>query len=424
MARRRRKKPTFAEQKLRETLESGLGLADPECPYFGECGGCVWQAIDYRRQLEFKREWIERTFHEYGLSEVEVPMPLPSPRLYGYRNKMEFSFAARRWFSRHEIESGDPLDRDFALGLHARGAFDRVLDIHSCPLQAEPANALLQATREFAKESGLPPYDIHAQEGFYRFLILRYGFYTDQLMVVLVTTRRDSEQMKRYVDFLHARELQPTSVVNGVTDAPASTSQGSELFVDFGEPCLEERLLGKAFVLEPDAFFQPNTYGAEVLAEKVLEYANLRGTETVLDLYCGVGVFAILAAEQAERVIGIEKLPSAVESARRNARRNGIDNAQFLAHDLDRGIRTLPGDARPEVVITDPPRAGMHARTIQAILDLAPERIISVSCHPVPQAENLAKLCAEGDYYIAEVQPVDLFPHTAHVENVALLMRS
>jgi len=420
---RRRRRKTFADQKLEETLELGLGLAEPECRYFGDCGGCVWQSMAYERQLEFKREWVQQAFADAGLSDVDVPLPLPSPELYGYRNKMEFSFASRRWLTRREIDSGEVLDRDFALGLHCRGAFDRVIDIASCPLQSAEANAYLEATRNFARESGLEPYDLRRQTGFYRYLTIRHGVMTQQTVVVLVTTERRPDVMKAFTEYLHAHDLDPACVANGVTDSKASTSEGSEYFVDYGPPEFEERLRGWSFTLGVDAFFQPNTRGAERLCEVIERYAALEGHETVLDLYCGVGVLAIMLAPRARWVLGVEKAASAAQYATRNAASNGLTNAQFFAADLDTGIPPFPEHFRPDVVVTDPPRAGMHKKTLGALRDLAPERIVSVSCHPVPQAENIVALCEGGAYFVAEAQPVDMFPHTAHVENVVLLKR-
>ncbi len=422
MARRRKK--SFAAARLEEELASGLHLAEPQCRFHEPCGGCSWQAVSYERQLTIKREWVQQTFAEAGLEDVQIPAPIASPSQYGYRNKMEFSFAARRWLTHEEISSGEEFRRDFALGLHAPGAYDRVMDMDACPLQSDVANAYLDATREFALESGEPPYHLRQNTGFYRYLILRQGFNTNQTLVLLITTERKPDVMAAYVDHLAARGLDPVCVANGVTDRLGSTSEGAEIHVDLGDGILRERLKGATFELAPDSFFQPNTLAAEKLVDVVSEYAALTGSETVLDLYCGVGVLSILLAGSAGRVIGMEKMESAVDRARLNAELNDAPNTEFVAADLDQGLVHLPVGSRPDVVVTDPPRAGMHAATVGALLTLAPQRIVYVSCHPKPQAENLMALCADGLYYVAETQPVDLFPQTPHIENVALLVRA
>ncbi|MDA1191373.1 MAG: methyltransferase domain-containing protein, partial [Candidatus Poribacteria bacterium] len=252
----------------------------------------------------------------------------------------------------------------------------------------------------------------------------RYGENTGQTCAVLVTTERKPEVMAAYVKHLHDSGLAPTCVVNGVTDSVAGTSEGAALFIDGGEPYFQERLRDKTFTLSPDSFFQPNTEAAELLVGVAERYANLSGSEMLLDLYCGVGVFSILFSSQVSQSVGIEILPAAVIHATQNADQNGVSNARFLAANLDEGIHGFLGSTRPDVVITDPPRAGMHPKAVAALRDLAPSRIVYVSCHPVPQAENIAALCEGGLYDLAEMQPVDLFPQTPHVENVALLRRN
>jgi 23S rRNA (uracil1939-C5)-methyltransferase len=414
---------SYAQRCLEEAFERGLALAEPQCDYFGECGGCAWQPIAYERQLEFKRAWVEQALAAHGLGDVPVPTPVASPDLYRYRNKMEFSFSAHRWFTRREIESGETLSRRFALGLHAAGAFDRVLDIAACPLQSDAANAYLAATRDFARTSHRPPYHARARHGFFRYLVLRRGIHTGQSLILLVTTARDSDLMQDYVAHLNIAGLKPTTVCNGVTDRPASTSEGCRIHVDAGEGRIEERILDWVFDLGPDTFFQPNTRGAERLCEVVGDLAGLTGREAVLDLYCGVGVLALCVSPKAREVYGVEHAEGAVEMARVNAAKNGVENVRFLAADLDKGLPSPLTLLDVDVVIADPPRAGMHANTVRALRDLAPPRIVSVGCHPLGQARNIADLCARGEYFLAEVQPVDLFPHTPHIENVALLVR-
>ncbi len=416
--RRRRKKRTYAEQ----CLEEAEPTEQPRCAYFGECGGCAWQTVAYDRQLEFKRAWIEKQLAECGFDAVEIPLPAPSPDIYGYRNKMEFSFAAWRWLTRAEIASGEEYDRGFALGMHAAGAYDRVIDIQPCPLQTDEANRLLDATRAFARSSGEEPYSVRRQDGFFRYLSLRVGVQTGQTAVVLTTTERNEPLMRRYVQFLAENGMEPHVVANGVTNRLGSSSEGAEIYIDGGAPTFQERLGPFIFDLAPDSFFQPNTMAAEMLCGVTAECAGLTGDETALDLYCGVGALSLFLAQKAERVIGIEKAASAAKLAYRNAQQNSFENAFFLEADLDKGLPNLP-IGRPEVVVADPPRAGIHPKAIRGILELKPLRIVYVSCNAKAQAQDMARLCASGRYQLVKTHPIDMFPQTPHVENVAVLER-
>ena len=417
--RRRRQKRTYAE----ECLEGEEQTEEPACAYFGECGGCSWQTIPYERQLEFKRVWVERQLFENGFKELETPPTEPSPDIYGYRNKMEFSFAARRWLTRSEIDTGFEYDREFALGMHAKGAFDRVIDIQTCPLQTKEAGRLLEETRAFAKSSGEPPYSVRRQDGFFRYLTIRIGVNTGQTAVALTTSERNEPLMRRYVERLRQAGLEPTLTANGVTNRLGSSSEGSEIYIDGGGPTFQERVGGLTFDLSPDSFFQPNTLAAELLFRRAVDFAQLDESETVLDLYSGVGAVSLFLAKKAKRVIGVEKLAGASQLAYRNAVQNGFDNAFFLEADLDKGLPNLPPEPI-DAAVADPPRAGIHPKTIRALLELRPRRIVYLSCNPKAQALDLAKLCQTRQYRLARTQPIDLFPQTPHVENAALLERA
>jgi 23S rRNA (uracil1939-C5)-methyltransferase len=419
----RKRKLSYAQERLEEAQASGVATEIPACRVFGECGGCAWQSVAYAIQLEYKRQWVERAYRAVGRNDVDVPTPLGSPDLYRYRNKMEFSFSARRWLTRAEIASGSSFDREFALGLHASGAFDRVLDMESCPIQSEVADRILALTRTFARESSRRPFDLRRGDGFYRYLAIRVGVNTGETLVNLVTSERDPAVMSAYRDALSAAGASPTSLYNGVTNLPGSTSENAELYHDDGAPMIRERLGSLTFTLAPDTFFQPNTRTAERIAAIVRDFAELSGVERVVDLYCGVGTLSLTIASAAGYVIGLERSEASVAYANANANANGVGNARFLVADVDRDALASIVGSRPDIVVVDPPRAGMHARALRALRELAPTRIVYVSCHPVSQAENVAILCSDGLYRLERLQPVDQFPHTPHVECIALLRR-
>jgi len=373
--------------------------------------------------LEFKRQWVERAYRAVGLHHGDVPTPLSSPDLYRYRNKMEFSFSARRWLTRSEIASGSSFDRRFALGLHTPGAFDRVLHLDSCPIQTERADRLLAATGRFARQSSKMAYDVRRAEGFYRFLTIRVGVHTGQTLVTLVTSERDAALMRAYWEALHEEGVAPTGLYNGVTSRVGSTSENATLYHDGGAPTIQERLGALTFTLAPDSFFQPNTRAAEQIVALVNDFAELSGGEQVIDLYCGVGTLSLAVASRAECVVGLERSGSSVALAIENAKANEVGNARFVVADLNAGIPAQIASVKPDVVIVDPPRVGLHANVIHALREMAPARIVYVSCHPVSQAENIAALCLGGAYELERLQPVDQFPHTPHVECIALLRK-
>lgn len=354
---------------------------------------------------------------------VEVPTPIGSPDFYRYRNKMEFSFSGRRWLTRVEVASGALFDRGFALGLHVPGAYDRVLHLETCPLQTEIADQILEATGRFARDSARPPFDLRRGEGFYRYLTVRVGIHTGETLVVLVTSERDPALMEAYKGALETAGVLPSSLYNGVTNRPAATSEGAELYHDDGTPTIRERLDKWTFLLGPDTFFQPNTRAAERLLFLVREWAELGRNEEVIDLYCGVGTLSLAVASAARRVMGLERSGASVALAKRNALENGIANAEFAVTDLDAGIPPEVEPLRPQLVLVDPPRAGIHPKALRALREKAPARILYVSCYPVSQAENVAALCSEGLYRLERIQLIDQFPHTEHIECVALLRR-
>ena len=420
------KRRDYLRARVEEWLETSPHRVQAPCAHFGVCGGCKWQDVDYSYQLELKRDIVSETLTRLGGFEgVPVHSTLPSPEIYGYRNKMEFSFSAQRWILPDEP---DPLPkpRNFALGFHIPGRFDKVLDIDRCWLQSEPANSVLTAVKMFARESGLPAWDTRTREGFWRFLVIREGKHTGQMMVNVVTYDHRKELMQRLAERILGENPDITSLVNNVTTSPGGSAFGEQEFLIHGAPVIEEKLGGLVFEISANSFFQTNTLQAERLYAKVLEFSRLTGGEVVYDLYSGTGTISLFLAGRAGRVVGIEVVPSAIADAKRNARRNGIENCHFVAGDIAkemkqaREIRSRHG--RPDVVVVDPPRAGIHPRGIRGILELAPARIVYVSCNPATFARD-ARALVEGGYALRQVQPVDMFPHTSHIELVAELER-
>lgn len=413
-----------AEAKLVEVLEPGPGRIKPPCIHLPDCGGCSRQQMVYSEQLRWKRQHVIDAFGRIGgFNDVPVLETIGCDRPFFYRNKMEFSFGDRRWVTDEEIASGDPLDREFALGLHASGRFDRVLDIRECLLQSERSNRIIAATRTFALEHGLRPYGARSHEGLLRHLIVRESEATGEVMVVIVTSDEAEEAMTEYARTLLDAVPEITTIVQGVHRGKAQVSFTQELRTLHGPGTLTERIAGNSFILSPFSFFQTNTAQAERLFQLALDAAALRPTDVAWDLYCGAGTITLAAARQAREVIGVEINAGSVEDAHANADRNGVTNARFIAGDMRAVLlgeegRDLP---RPDVVIVDPPRAGMHEDVVRALLEQAPERISYVSCNPTTQARDCAILSER--YTVESVQPVDMFPQTYHVETVARLVR-
>jgi 23S rRNA (uracil1939-C5)-methyltransferase len=339
---------------------------------------------------------------------------------------MEFSFAAARWLTDDEIASGEPMARDFALGLHAPGRFDRVLDLHECHLQSEWSARLVNGMRDLALSHGWAPWDTRAQDGFLRHLVIRQAAHTPDRMVNLVTNGHDAARMATVADWLRAEFPETTTFVNTIHTGLAQTSYGEAVETVFGPGTIRDMIGDLTFEIASNAFFQTNTRAAEALYAVAAEMADFRETDLVHDLYCGAGTISLYVAPRVRHVVGAELIEAAVENARANAVANGVPNATFVAGDLMRLYTPdfLAAHGTPDVIVVDPPRAGMHPKVVDQIARVAPERIVYVSCNPRTQADDLARLLAAvPDYRVTGVQPVDLFPHTHHVEAVVGLRR-
>lgn len=412
-----RKKKDYAEARVLEVLRPSPDRVTPPCPYAGTCGGCTWQHVAYDRQLAFKRSHVVEAIERIGgLQGVPVHETLPSERVFGYRNKMEFSFSDRRWLLPEEMD--DPAaEQGFALGLHVPGTFHKIIDVKACLLQAPKGNDILGEVKAFARQSGLPAYGIKSHQGFWRFLTLRHSVFEDRWMVNLVTSEHRPEVMERLAQSLTARFPEIRTVINSINTRRAAIAVGEREQVHVGDGVIEDRIGPYRFRISAGSFFQTNTRGAEALYRTVTDYARLTGSETVLDLYSGTGTIAIFLSAQARQVIGAELVRDAVEDARENCAANGVSNCRFIAGDLRETLVDL--DRQADVLVIDPPRAGMHQDVLAGVLERACRRVVYVSCNPATLARDLGAL--REAYRVEEIQPVDLFPHTYHVEVVARL---
>lgn len=418
LARIVKKRKSHAEARVMDLIEASPDRVDPPCKYSGHCGGCKWQFLEYGRQLEYKRQHVIDAVERIALiPDVRVEPTLPSDKIFGYRNKMEFTCSERRWLLPEEMNLG--IDKSFAVGLHVPGAFDKIIDIEACHIHPELGNAILEDVRVFMKNSGVPVYGLKSHEGFWRFVMLRHSAAFDQWMVNIVTSREEPATVGPLAENLMGKYPEIVSVVNNVTARKSGVAIGEYEVRLKGEPIVKDRIGGFEFEVSANSFFQTNTTGAGRLYEIAKRYAGLTGKETVLDLYSGTGTIAICMSDAAKTVIGIEIVDSAVGDAERNCRNNGISNCRFLKGDVKDALSQVR--ERVDVMIIDPPRAGMHKDTVAQVIEAAPERIVYVSCNPSTMARDMGML--KDHYLVSRIQPVDMFPHTWHIESVAKLDR-
>jgi 23S rRNA (uracil1939-C5)-methyltransferase len=413
-----RKRKGYAEAEITELVDPSPDRIDAPCPYNGYCGGCQWQHVVYERQLEYKMEHIRESMARIGsLVDVLVHDVVPSEKRFAYRNKMEFSFSDRRWFLPNELHRREP-EGGFALGLHVPGTYHKVIDVDACLLQAEMGNQILREVKGHVKDSRIPVYGLKTHEGFWRFLTIRYSNAFDEWMVNLVTSEERPEIVEPLADILSRRIKQIKTVVNNINSRKASIAVGEREVVLTGDGWINDRIGPFTFQISTNSFFQTNSRAAEKLYEKVVDYAELAGNETVLDLYSGTGTIPIFLANSVRAVTGIEMSQSAIQDARRNCKENGISNCHFLCGDIREKLSAITA-SKPDVLIIDPPRAGMHKTVLAQVLSLSPEKIIYISCNPATMARDIGQMIR--DYQLVEIQPVDMFPHTYHIEAISKL---
>jgi len=424
-----KKKSNFIEAIATRIVSPSPDRVRPFCQHFGTCGGCKWQHLDYVKQTQYKQQQVVDNLQRLGGLELPTVSPiLTSPSSTHYRNKLEFTFSNSRWFTRDEIGTlGDTPDRN-ALGFHIPRRFDRVLDIHTCHLQPEPSNSIRNFFREHARTHGLSFYDQREHVGFLRTLLIRTTT-TGECMVLLSVGHEDVEARERLLSALVDRFPELTSVLWTVNPKKNDTIYDLDIHVFHGRDHLIEELPdgpgGRPlkFRIGPKTFFQTNPEQTIAMYRLTRDLADLTGEENVYDLYCGAGSITLYLAAKAKHVVGVELVPESVADARVNAELNGISNVSFNSGDMKTVMDAafVQRNGRPDVVVTDPPRAGMDEPVVRHLLELAPKRIVYVSCNPATQARDLAIL--NHRYIIDHVQPVDMFPHTYHVENVVRLVK-
>ena len=412
-----RKRKNHAEARVLELLRASADRIQAPCVYSGFCGGCKWQFLEYDVQLKYKQQHVRESIEHIGkIKNVSVHPTLPSPLTFGYRNKMEFTCTDRRWLTPSEMQQ-DEIEKDFGIGLHVPGTFFKVFDTKRCLLQPDLGNHLLDDVRRYILSSRRPAYGLRSHEGFWRFLMLRHSVAHDRWMVNIVTAQDDPQTVRPLAEALMQKYPQVSAVVQNVTSRKAGITTGEFERPLCGESILTEKIGSFDFAISANSFFQTNTPGAAKLYDTVKRYARLNGKETVVDLYSGTGTIPILLSEAAGEIIGFEMARSAVADAEQNCRINQIENCRFVTGDIRQTISSI--NRQPHVLVIDPPRAGMHKDVVKQVLALSADRIVYVSCNPSTLARDLSLL--KEIYRIAEIQPVDLFPHTYHIESVVRL---
>lgn len=397
---------------------------EPFCQHFGVCGGCKWQSLPYEKQLEQKQKQVVDQLKRIG--KVELPAIndiIGSKNTIYYRNKLEFTFSSNRWLTRDEISTGEDFGSQPVLGFHVPGMFDKVFDVKECFLQPEPSNSIRLAVNEFALSHGYSFYNIRSGEGFLRNLIIRTAS-TGDVMVILSVFHNDQPKLSLLLEHLKNQFPKITSLMYVVNPKVNDTINDLDIICYHGNDFIMEEMEGVRFKVGPKSFYQTNSDQAYELYKVTREFASLTGKELVYDLYTGTGTIANFIARNSRRVVGVEYVPEAIEDAKVNSEINGINNTSFFAGDMKDVLSKefFTENGHPDVVILDPPRAGVHSDVVEKIVNAMPQRIVYVSCNPATQARDIDLI--GPNYKVVKVQPVDMFPHTHHVENVVLLERN
>lgn len=415
-----KKKKNFAEAVIEELHTASAHRTDPFCQHFGTCGGCKWQHMQYDAQLHFKYKNVEAALQRLAKIDTSSMEPiLGSAENKYYRNKLEYTFSNKRWLDKADVDDQENLELN-ALGFHVPGRFDKILDIEHCYLQAEPSNTLRNQVRNYALRTGLSFYDLRNHEGSLRNLIIRTSS-TGEVMVAVIFAYVEQAEIDGLMAYLQQNFPGITSLQYIVNQKKNDTIFDQEVITYAGRDYIFEEMDGLKFKIGIKSFYQTNSLQAHELYKITRDFADLKGDELVYDLYTGAGTIANFVARNVKQVVGIEYVPTAIEDAKFNSNLNGIDNTLFYAGDM-KDILTadfIRQHGKPDVVITDPPRAGMHADVVARLLEMEAEKIVYVSCNAATQARDLALLTEK--YEVTRIKPVDMFPHTQHVENVVLL---
>jgi len=418
-----KKRKNYMEARVTKIREKSADRQEAFCRHFGTCGGCKWQFLPYDKQLFYKQKQVADQLRRLGRIELpEISPILGSAKNTFYRNKLEFSFSNKRWLTPEEMEfEADQLEMN-ALGFHIPGLFDKIIDIDKCWLQPDPSDGVRNFIRAYALDHQLSFFDIRQQEGFLRNMIVRTAS-TGENMLIVVFYYEDQEKQNALLQAVADRFPELTSIMYVINQKPNDTIADQEIIPFKGPDHIFEEMEGLRFKIGPKSFYQTNSEQAYELYKVARDFAELKGDEVIYDLYTGTGTIANFVAKNAKKVVGIEYVPEAIEDAKVNSGINEIGNTLFFAGDMKNVLNEtfIRDHGKPDVIITDPPRAGMHEDVVKTILAAAPEKIVYVSCNPATQARDLALL--DENYKVAKIQPVDMFPHTHHVENVVQLIR-
>jgi 23S rRNA (uracil1939-C5)-methyltransferase len=423
----------LAEAVLVEILEPSVYRVEPDCAHFGICNGCKIQNIIYSKQLEIKRNNVSNAFKRIGgFEDIFVPEVIPADMQFYYRNKLEFSFSANRWLT--EVDLNKPeTEKSFALGFHKPGFIDKVVDINKCLLQSDISNRILNFTRDFFKQRNISIYSTKTHEGFLRFLIIRQSANVNDVLINIITSEANETLMREYSECIlndlnccddSVRiDTDSLSIIHSISSAKANAAIASEYFVLHGKGYLEEKIRDMIFKISPFSFFQTNTNQCEKLFDTIVKIADFDKKDRILDLYCGCGAISLFISGMVKSVLGVELSSESINSAIENASINKIINCEFQAYDVKDFLKSILAanalEPLYDTIVLDPPRSGIHPKAAEYLLLLEPEKIIYVSCNPTTQARDIKLLTDK--YQISAIQPVDMFPHTFHIENVVRL---
>lgn len=418
------KKKKFVQAETIEVLHASASRVEAPCPHFGTCGGCKWQHLAYAEQAIWKRQHVVDAFERLAQIPVGVVHPtLTSPEPYHYRNKMEFSFGGSQWLTREEIETGAEFDTSFALGLHVPGRFDKVRNVRDCLLQSEAGNKILEHTHVCVEQFGITAYHQRFHTGFARHLVIRTSAAMGTVMAILITTTPTEDVHEAFIsEWMSIFDTLPSgsSMIHAIADSHSPVAVG-DIQTCLGPGYLDEISHGITYRISPFSFFQTNTHHLPALVDAAVKGAMLRETDVVWDLYCGTGTLTLPAARHARHVVGAELSAGSIADAKANAERNGIENVEFFTVDLHHpsALAVLQGLPKPDVIMIDPPRNGMHEQVVQHLLAVGAPRIVYVSCNPATMARDCGILAEL--YHVESLTPVDMFPQTFHVEAVGVL---
>jgi len=423
-----RKKSSYAEASTVAITRRSPFRVDPRCRYFGVCGGCKIQNYLYEKQIEFKTGVVKNALERIGgFSNLKIPETLPADEIFFYRNKMEFSFSDDKWL---EIPSEDELSSEhkFAVGLHVPKFHSKIIDIHECFLQSELSNNILNFTRDFFKQRRISIYSTRTHSCFLRFLIIRQSKNTSDIMVNLITSEYDEALINEYSEELKKLLPETSTFINSISERKAQVAVGEKENVLFGSGFITEKLIAQtgkeySFRISPQSFFQTNTLQAQKLFNTLVTFGELNKNDNVLDLYCGAGAISIFISAFVNKILGVEIVDDAIKDAQKNSKLNNITNADFICSDIKDYLESNEVKGFNKLIL-DPPRAGLHPKICEILSATEFEKIVYVSCNPHTQARDLQLICSAGKYEIESIQPVDMFPHTYHIENIVSLKKT